>query len=82
MARVFTPHRMQIDTDSRWQKADTAGHAQSRVLSRLDARNPNPQAHGEKFLSKLNQRTFESGMNVDAPRGMVEELGWALDGGE
>ena len=36
----------------------------------------------EKFLSKLNQRTFESGMGVGAPRGMVEGPGRALDGGE
>ena len=27
----------------------------------------------DKFLSKLNQRTFESGMGVGAPRGMAED---------
>ena len=33
-----------------------------------------------QFLSKLNQRIFESGMCNGAPRGMVEGSGRALDG--
>ena len=46
------------------------------------ARHPpvGPTHSQKKFLSKLNQRIFESGMGVGAPRGMVEEPDRALDG--